>query len=112
MIGVSCAGGAAVSELTQIRFCKGRDGVRIAYSTMGTGPPLVKAAHFLTHLEHDLRTPVWRPWLEQLSQDRTLVRYDAPGCGLSDREITTDRAPYSRDPSKMVVIRVVADRVE
>ena len=26
--------------------------------------------------------------------------------------ITTDRAPYSRDPSKMVVIRVVAERVE
>lgn len=76
-----------MSELTQqIRFCKGRDGVRIAYSTMGSGPPLVKATHFLTHLEHDLRTPVWRPWLEQLSLDRTLIRYDAPGCGLSDRE--------------------------
>jgi pimeloyl-ACP methyl ester carboxylesterase/DNA-binding CsgD family transcriptional regulator len=84
-----------MSELNQqIRFCKARDGVRIAYSTMGSGPPLVKAAHFLTHLEHDLRTPVWRPWLEELSRDRTLVRYDAPGCGLSDREsreVSVDR---------------------
>jgi len=76
-----------MSELNQqIRFCKAKDGARIAYSTMGSGPPLVKAAHFLTHLEHDLRTPVWRPWLEELSSDWTLVRYDAPGCGLSDRE--------------------------
>lgn len=54
---------------------------------MGSGPPLIKAAHFLTHLEHDLRTPVWRPWLEELSQHHTLVRYDARGCGLSDREV-------------------------
>ncbi len=77
-----------MSELKQqIRFCTASDGVRIAYSTMGSGPPLVKAAHFLTHLEHDLHTPVWRPWLEELSRDRTLVRYDARGCGLSDREV-------------------------
>lgn len=75
-------------ELRQeIRFCRADDGVRIAYSTMGAGPPLVKAAHFLTHLEHDLRTPVWRPWLEQLSHDNTLVRYDARGCGLSERDV-------------------------
>jgi pimeloyl-ACP methyl ester carboxylesterase/DNA-binding CsgD family transcriptional regulator len=77
-----------VAELKQqIHFCEARDGARIAYSTMGSGPPLVKAAHFLTHLEHDLRTPVWRPWLEELSQQHTLVRYDARGCGLSDREV-------------------------
>jgi len=78
-----------MSALSQeIRFCRARDGVRVAYSTMGGGRPLVKAAHFLTHLEHDLRTPVWRPWLEELSRDRTLVRYDARGCGLSEREVS------------------------
>jgi len=77
-----------MSELKQdIRFCQTDDGVRIAYSVMGSGPPLVKAAHFLTHLEHDLRTPVWRPWIEELSRGRTLVRYDARGCGLSDRDV-------------------------
>jgi pimeloyl-ACP methyl ester carboxylesterase/DNA-binding CsgD family transcriptional regulator len=77
-----------MAELKQeIRFCRASDGVRIAYSTMGSGRPLVKAAHFLTHLEHDLRTPVWRPWLEELSRDRMLVRYDARGCGLSDRDV-------------------------
>jgi len=69
-----------------IRFCRSRDGVRIAYATMGSGPPLVRAAHFLTHLEFELRTPVWQPWLAGYSRQRMLVRYDQRGCGLSDRD--------------------------
>lgn len=71
-----------------IRFCTSSDGVRIAYATTGAGPPLVRAAHFLTHLEYDLESPVWRPWLAELSRHRTLVRYDGRGCGLSDRDTT------------------------
>ena len=71
-----------------IRFCTTADGVRIAYATSGQGPPLVRAAHFLTHLDHDLHSPVWRPWLEELSQAHTLLRYDGRGCGLSDRDVT------------------------
>jgi len=75
-------------ELKQtIRFCRADDGVRLAWSTMGKGPPLVRAAHYLTHLEHDLRNALWRPWLAELSRQHTLVRYDPRGCGLSDREI-------------------------
>jgi len=78
-----------MSELKQtIRFCTSHDGTRIAYATMGSGPPLVRAAHFLTHLEFELRTPVWRPWLVEYSRNRTLVRYDQRGCGLSDRDVT------------------------
>ena len=74
-------------ELKQtIRFCRSSDGARIAYATMGSGPPLVRAAHFLTHLEFELHTPVWRPWLAEYSRDHTLVRYDQRGCGLSDRD--------------------------
>ena len=45
----------------QIRFCRSADGTRIAYATVGSGPPLVKAANYLTHLEHDWNGPVWRP---------------------------------------------------
>ncbi|NIR45251.1 MAG: alpha/beta fold hydrolase [Gemmatimonadetes bacterium] len=71
----------------EIRFCTTRDGVRIAYATMGDGPPLVKAAHWLSHLEYDLRTPVWRGWLRELSRDHTYVRYDERGCGLSDWDV-------------------------
>lgn len=59
----------------------------IAYATSGRGPPLVKAANWLTHLEFDWRSPVWRPWFRELSRGFTLVRYDERGCGLSDREV-------------------------
>jgi pimeloyl-ACP methyl ester carboxylesterase len=67
-----------------IRFCTSADGVRIAYATVGRGPPLVKAANWLNHLEFDWDSPVWRHWLRELGRDHTLVRYDERGCGLSD----------------------------
>src|SRR5262252_334026 len=72
----------------QIRFCNAPDGVRIAYSTAGSGPPLVRVNNWFTHLELDWETPVWRHWSAALSQRRTLVRYDPRGCGLSDRNVT------------------------
>ncbi|MGH7631048.1 MAG: alpha/beta fold hydrolase [Gemmatimonadales bacterium] len=72
----------------QIRFCKASDGVRLAYAAVGYGPPLVKAANWLSHLEFDWNSPVWRPWLIELSRDHTLVRYDERGCGLSDWDVT------------------------
>lgn len=72
----------------EIRFCTAADGVRIAYATSGSGPPLVKAANYLTHLEHDWNGPVWWHWLRGLGQHHTLVRYDERGCGLSDWDVT------------------------
>jgi len=72
----------------EIRFCNAADGVRIAYATVGQGPPLVKAANYLTHLEHDWNGPVWRHWLRGLARHHTLVRYDERGCGLSDWDVT------------------------
>jgi pimeloyl-ACP methyl ester carboxylesterase/DNA-binding winged helix-turn-helix (wHTH) protein len=69
-----------------IRFCRTSDGARLAYATIGTGPPLVRAAHWITHLDYDFRSPVWRHWLEGLSRSRMLVRYDERGCGLSDHD--------------------------
>nr|AJD73965.1 esterase lipase [uncultured microorganism] len=71
----------------EIRFCRASDGVRIAYGITGEGPPLVKAANYLTHLEHDYNGPVWKHWIKGLSVNHTYIRYDARGCGLSDREI-------------------------
>lgn len=68
----------------EIRFCTDHEGVRIAYATSGKGPPLVKAANWLTHIEFDWESPVWRHWLAELSRHRELVRYDERGCGLSD----------------------------
>lgn len=70
-----------------IRFCRAHDGGRIAYAISGSGPPLIKPANWLTHLEFDWVSPVWRPWLRELSRGHTLIRYDERGCGLSDREV-------------------------
>ncbi|MGD8429796.1 MAG: alpha/beta fold hydrolase [Ectothiorhodospiraceae bacterium] len=71
-----------------IRFCTNGYGNRIAYATLGNGPVLIKAANWLTHIEHDLASPVWGPFLRRLAANHTLVRYDECGCGLSDREVT------------------------
>jgi pimeloyl-ACP methyl ester carboxylesterase len=71
----------------QIRFCKTADAVRLAYATVGSGEPLVKAANWLSHIEYDWRTPIWRPLFERLARSRRLIRYDERGCGLSDWEI-------------------------
>lgn len=71
----------------RIRFCSARDGVRIACAEVGEGPPLVKAANYLTHLDFDWDSPVWRHWLDALSAHRQLIRYDERGCGLSDWDI-------------------------
>lgn len=73
-------------RITQdIRFCTSQDGLRLAYASSGKGPVLVRAQHFLTHIELEPQSPVWQPWLAELGRNRTLVRYDARGCGLSDR---------------------------
>lgn len=68
----------------EVRFCRSRDGTSIAYATAGGGPPLVKAAHWLSHLEYEWRSPVWRHWLRELTRDHRLVRYDQRANGLSD----------------------------
>ena len=68
-----------------IRFCKAGDGVGLAYATSGSGPPLVMAATWLTHLEHQWRSLAWRPWLDAFTEF-TVLRHDSRGCGLSDHD--------------------------
>ena len=68
-------------------MCTSVDGTRLAYATLGEGRPLVKAANWMTHLDYDWESPVWRHWLEGLARGRQLVRYDERGCGLSDWEV-------------------------
>ncbi|MBV8799892.1 MAG: alpha/beta fold hydrolase [Alphaproteobacteria bacterium] len=71
----------------QIQYCTTTDGVRLAYSVMGKGSPIVRAAHWLTHLEYDLKSPVWRHFVLGLAHRHTLIRYDARGEGLSQRDV-------------------------
>ncbi|ANH07561.1 alpha/beta fold hydrolase [Shinella sp. HZN7] len=70
-----------------IAFCRSRDGTRIAYATSGEGYPLVKAGHWLTHLDHDWTSPIWRPFLDRLNSAFRVARYDQRGNGLSDWDI-------------------------
>jgi pimeloyl-ACP methyl ester carboxylesterase/DNA-binding CsgD family transcriptional regulator len=86
----------------QIRFCRSFDGARIAYALTGNGPPIVRAPHWLTHLEYELRSPLWRPWMEALSRDYTLVRLDERGCGLSDCDRAISFEAWVRDLEAVV----------
>ncbi len=71
----------------KIQFCLTRDGVQLAYARTGNGPPLVKTGNWMTHLEFDFESPIWRHLYRELSRDHMLIRYDARGNGLSDRNV-------------------------
>ena len=72
----------------QVRFCRAADGVRIAYAVHGSGPPLVISTCWLSHLQQDWQSPVWRHFLEDLGRFATVIRYDERGFGLSDWDVT------------------------
>lgn len=84
-------GGDSTSEVgvpvQETRFCVAPDGTRIAWSQHGSGPPLVVSTCWLSHLQYDWRSPVWRHFLEDLGRVVTLIRYDERGHGMSDRDI-------------------------
>ncbi len=67
-----------------IRFVTTPDDVRLAYAVSGSGPPLLKTANWMNHLEYDWESPVWRHWFRLFSAHHTLYRYDVRGTGLSD----------------------------
>lgn len=71
----------------RVHFTHSFDGTRIAYALSGSGPPLVKTGTFMSHLEYDWESPIWRPLLEALNRDHTLIRYDERGNGLSDWDV-------------------------
>lgn len=92
-----------ISQRQTIGFCRASDGVRIAYATLGSGPPLVKAANWLNHLELDWDGPIWGRTFERLSTGRTLVRYDERGNGLSDWDVEEINFPaFVRDLEAVV----------
>lgn len=76
------------SASQDVRFCRAPDGVRIAYAVHGSGPPLVVTTCWLSHLQFDWESPVWRHFLADLGRVATIIRYDERGHGLSDWDVT------------------------
>jgi DNA-binding winged helix-turn-helix (wHTH) protein/alpha-beta hydrolase superfamily lysophospholipase len=68
----------------ETQFTTAADGTRIAYASVGAGPPLVKTGNWLTHLEYDWECPIWKPFYTEMACGHRLIRYDARGNGLSD----------------------------
>ena len=77
----------AATRTQEISFCRTADDVNVAYAAVGSGPPMLKAANWLSHLEYDWESPVWTPLLQWLAQKTHLIRYDGRGNGLSDRDV-------------------------
>lgn len=94
----------------KIRFCESGDGTQIAYATIGAGPPLVRAGHWLTHLEHDWHSPVWRPLLDEFTKTFQVSRYDQRGNGLSDWAIRNTSLDAFVDDLEAVVDAAKLDR--
>lgn len=84
---VSRADASGPGPRQEIQFCTAPDGVRIAYAVVGTGPPLVKTANWLNHLEFDWQSPIWSHLLRAMAARYRLVRYDERGNGLSDWDV-------------------------
>lgn len=71
----------------EIQYCTASDGVRLAYSKIGKGTPVVRTPHWFAHLEHDLKGPIYRHQILGLAHRHTLLRYDGRGIGLSQRQV-------------------------
>jgi pimeloyl-ACP methyl ester carboxylesterase/DNA-binding CsgD family transcriptional regulator len=68
----------------RIRYVVSDDQVQLAWAEIGRGPPLVKAATWLTHLQYDLESPIWAHWIRFFGEHFRYIRYDERGCGMSD----------------------------
>ena len=87
------------SRLRQhVRYVSSSDGTRLAWAESGAGPVVVKAANWLTHLEYEWESPVWKHWLEFFSRNSRFIRYDERGCGMSEwRPGTASLEQWSAD---------------
>lgn len=72
----------------EVRFAHVASGARIAWASQGRGPPLLRAAHWMTHVGNDPVSPVWQPWLSRLGREFRVLRYDERGCGMSGPDAT------------------------
>jgi pimeloyl-ACP methyl ester carboxylesterase/DNA-binding CsgD family transcriptional regulator len=81
---------------------------RIAYEVRGDGPPLVAPAWWVSHLELDWQDAGIRRFWQGVAQDRTLIRYDHLGVGMSDR--TVHEADLTLD-GEVATLRALLDEL-
>jgi len=93
-----------------IRFATSSDGTRIAVASSGEGPVILRAAHWLSHVNYDLESPVYRPWLVALSARNRFVRYDPRGCGMSDRHVENLSIPAWHEDLEAVAASIEEPR--
>ena len=77
-----------------IRLTKSPDGVTIAWAEAGTGPALIKASNWLTHLEYDWDSPLWRHWIRFFAEHFRFIRYDERGCGMTEWDVPDMSSRY------------------
>lgn len=77
----------AAGTTQTMRYCTTADDVQLAYSFAGAGPPLLKVANWINHLEFDWTSPMWGDLLREFARYRQLLRYDSRGVGLSDWDV-------------------------
>jgi DNA-binding winged helix-turn-helix (wHTH) protein/pimeloyl-ACP methyl ester carboxylesterase len=93
----------APAQNQDVTFCRTADGINLALATVGAGPPLIKVANWLTHIEYDWESPIWAPLLQQFAARFRLIRYDGRGNGLADRDAADISFPaFVRDLETVV----------
>ena len=70
-----------------IRYCNTPAG-RVAYCVSGAGPELLCEPGWVTHLTAQPDLFAFGEFIDRLADHFTVIRYDKPGCGLSDRTST------------------------
>ncbi len=91
----------------RIRYLRTADGVQLAWAEAGTGPVLIKAANWLTHLEYEWESPVWRHWIRFFSDHFRFVRHDERGCGMTDWDV--DDLSFERRVEDLEAVIAAAD---
>ena len=86
--GSGAAGALEPDSMTlKVNYCRAHDGVRLAYAVAGRGPPLVKTANWMNHVELDWERSIMSHFFVGLAREFTLLRYDARGNGMSDWDV-------------------------
>jgi pimeloyl-ACP methyl ester carboxylesterase/DNA-binding CsgD family transcriptional regulator len=91
-----------------VRYVRADDGVQLAWAQVGAGPVLVKAAHWITHLQAEWE--VWPHWLGFFARHFRLLRYDERGCGMSDRDV--GEVPLARSLADLEAVVAAAAPAE